>query len=231
MKHYDLAVAILARPSSLVETEDPQAQLSALAPSLLALAVGGAALFGLAVGAFHGGWQLLYAAVKLPLVLLIPIAVTWPALRIGLASRAEPVDGARAALAALVGMARVGALCTAVAPALWLTLSLRPPYPVALSIMCGCLVLAGTPGLTAIARGLGRGRLQLRAGVLTVALVGGVLAQTGWMLRPFVVAPEAQLTFLCPVSHDVVTGLLARVAGDSELYAGPQPLDCAAAPQ
>ncbi len=100
-----------------------------------------------------------------------------------------------------------------------------------LLIMCGCLVLAGTPGLTAIARGLGRGRLQVRAGVLTVALVGSVLAQTGWMLRPFVVAPEAQLTFLCPVSHDVVTGLVARVGGDSDLYGGSQPRDCAVGPQ
>jgi hypothetical protein len=217
-----LVSIVLARPQELVARDDDPAMLATLAPPLLSIAVGGSCLFGLVVGTFHGGWQPLFAALKMPLVLLVPVLVTLPALRVLHAGLGEPVPTQRAALAALVGMARVAVLASALAPLLWLALSLGPSYPTAFLLMCGALVAAGLPGLVTIARCLAPGaRLRPLALLATLGLVGVVIAQSGWLLRPFVVTPGAPLTVLCPVSQDVFTGLLTRV------MPGAAPVDAA----
>jgi hypothetical protein len=224
-----LAMNVLARPDELVEHARGPAAAGRLAGPLLALLILGAGLFGAIVGSYDGGMQLLFAAVKLPLVLLIAAVVTLPALRVLHALEGEPVATWRAGLAALVGLARVALLSTALVPLYWLIYSLDPPYVLAIMMLAGGLVLAGFPGLLTVARALSPGG-RFRAGptLITIALMGLVLAQTGWMLRPFVVTPGAQLTVLCPRSGDVFQGLANRLTGQVPVDADGLPRDCAA---
>jgi len=189
----------------------------------------GAGLFGATVGSYDGEWQLLYAAVKLPLVLLLAAVVSLPALRMLHAREGRPVSVWRAGLATLVGCARVALLSTALVPLYWLIYSLDPPYVLAILMLAGGLSLVGLPGLVTVARALSpQGRLRFGPTVATVALLGLVMAQTGWILRPFVVTPGAQLTVLCPRSGDVFMGLANRLRGDVPVAPNGTPRDCAA---
>ncbi len=223
-----IAVEVLTVPHRLVDRyEDPRRAGEVVGP-LLVLLLLGAGLFGTVVGSYDGGWQLLYAGIKLPAVLLLAAVVSLPALRVLHAREGRSVTTWRAGLAALVGCARVALLSTALAPVFWLIYSLDPPYVLSiLMLVCG-LSLVGLPGLITVARALSPGgRMRFGPTLATIALLGLVMAQSGWILRPFVVTPGAQLTVLCPRNGDVVTGLTNRVLGRVPVDAEGRPRDCA----
>jgi len=202
------SLSFLAHPRTLLDAcEDPR-EAGRVIPLLVGAVVVGGALFGFSVGAFHGGWQALYAAAKMPLVLAAPLLVTLPALRV----LHGDVSLQRAGLAALLCTARVAVLAAALAPVMWLICSLDPPYAVAVLGMVAALVLIGLPNLVALARLLSP-EVRVVPMLATVMLVGVVLAQTGWLLRPFVVTPGAAVTFLCPLRGDILDGLWDRVVG------------------
>jgi hypothetical protein len=100
---------VLANPGAVVDGPadglSPTDRLARLAPMLLVILCAGAALFGAAVGSHRGGIQALYAAMKMPLVFLLPGMVALPAIRV-IAGGPHPCGHARASLAAAVGMAR-----------------------------------------------------------------------------------------------------------------------------
>src|SRR5688572_24850019 len=73
---------LLVAPRRMVEeaqAADPTTQAATVRVLLLAI-LGGMAAFGVAVGFYRGGVQMLYAAIKLPLVVLLTAAVAMPAL-------------------------------------------------------------------------------------------------------------------------------------------------------
>lgn len=197
-------------------------------PRLLALVLLGAGLFGLAVGTYRGGIQLALSAFKMPFVLLSPLLVTLPALRVLHSTKGSQVSSRRAGMAALVGSARVAILASALVPLVWLLYSLQPPYRASLLFMAASLVLVGIPGLFTVGRALApRGKPVLGASLLTVGLCGLVIAQSGWLLRPFVVTPGARVSILCPIQEDVFTGLLRRIGGEVALREDGAAFDCA----
>ncbi len=231
-----IAVDVLTRPDRLVSRHEHPGSAGAVVGPLLVLLLLGAGLFGAVVGSYDGGWQLLYAGVKLPAVLLLAAVVSLPALRVLHAQEGRSVSTWRAGLAALVGCARVALLSTALAPVFWLIYSLDPPYVVAILMLASGLSLVGLPGLVTVAKALSPGgKLRFGPTLATVGLLGLVMAQSGWMLRPFVVTPGAELTVLCPRSGDVFTGLGNRLKGRVPTDADGQPRDCssraAAAPE
>lgn len=205
---------VLRNPAALVSAPDPRRVLATLAPKLLAIGIMGMALFGLVVGSYRGGVQNLYAAIKLPLLLLVPAVVGLPAVRALYAACDVNTPHARLALATLVGMARTGVLAAACGPVLWLLYSVHIDYHLAILAMTGCLVLVGLPGLSTIVRSLpAGGRHRVVAAATSVVLLGVVGAQTGWLLRPFVARPRAEVSFVRPVESDVFSSL--RTAFDS----------------
>jgi hypothetical protein len=203
-----LTGVILRSPASLVSDSDPRRVLAALAPKLIAIAIAGMAIFGLVVGSYRGGLQSLYAAVKLPLLLLAPLVVALPAVRALYGACDVNASHARLALAALVGMARTGVLAAACGPVLWLFYSMQVDYHLAILLMAGALVLVGLPGLATIVRSLpAGGRHRGVAAATSILLLGLVGAQTGWLLRPFIARPRAEVTFVRPVESDVFSSL------------------------
>ncbi len=226
MKTLTLARDVLSNPEQLI-ADDP-GQLARIAPGLLGLTLIGGGLFGVAVGSYHGGWQLGFAALKMPAVLLAPVVVTVPALRALHAGPDGPASLTIAGLAALVGAARVAILSTAAVPLIWLFFSLSPGYRPATLLMAATLAVVGLPGLCTIGSALApAGRRRIGAMLGTIGLVGIVIAQTGWLLRPFVVTPDAPLTLLCPIADDVLTGIGRRVVGDVPFSVDGVPVDCA----
>ena len=72
--------AVLREPKTLVDT-DPRRALEAHGPTLLGIIVVASAIFGVVVGTYRGGIQLLFAGTKLPLLWLLPLVVALPAMR------------------------------------------------------------------------------------------------------------------------------------------------------
>jgi hypothetical protein len=178
---------------------------------LVLVMTAGAATYGAALGVWHGGRQALYAAVKLPLVLVLTSALTllfnWLVatilgLRLGFAQTAALT---------FLALATASLPLASLAPVAWFfTLSLPPPSTDARlahnllyllhTTQVGGSGLAGTAALWHLLRRLRpapsdarRLRAAFAAWVLTYALVGGEVA---WSLRPFVGSVYEPTTFL-----------------------------------
>lgn len=220
-----LAGVLLREPERLIGRERDEEQtidnLALLAPRLLAITLLGAALFGVVIGSYRGEMQYLYAALKTPLLLLIPVLIGLPAIRAFHDACEIEVAWSRLALAALVSVARTAVLATACAPVLWLYLSLHPDYHRAVLSMAACLALVGLPGLLTMIAALPEGgRQRPLASLASVAVLGILLAQSGWLLRPFVVRPRAEITLLRSVEADVFSSLASTGSSARGHYRG-----------
>ncbi len=218
-----LVVSVLRSPTRLVDALSEPAALAREAPRLLLLVGGGAAAFGAAVGLQRDALQLVYAALKLPAVLLVPLLVALPAVRALAATFGPAAHPARAAAAGLVGMARTAILAAAAAPAAWLLMSTVLGYSASVLLLAGTLAACGLPGLRVLAEGVSDlGLPRMVASFGAVVLYGAVAAQTGWLLRPFVLRPDAPVVFLREARGDVFA-VLAQHAGEPDAGAPVAP--------
>jgi hypothetical protein len=225
-----LAIAgmLLREPERLIgaveldhDDEPLRDRLALLAPKLVAITVGGAAIFGLVIGSYRGELQYLYAALKTPLLLLLPVLIGLPAIRAFYDACEVAVSWSRLALAALVAVARTAVLAAACGPVLWLYLSLHPDYHRAILAMAACLCLVGWPGLWTLISSLPEGgRHRSLASFSSLVVLGLLLAQSGWLLRPFVVRPRAEVTFLRTVEADVFSSLASTGRSARGRYRG-----------
>jgi hypothetical protein len=184
-------------------------------PSLLATLVVHSALYGAALGAWHGAQLAFYAAIKLPLVLLLTALLTAAfnlllGRLLGLAMAVH--EAARLAIACL---ARAAALLGALAPVAALySLSAPPPGLAARSthnllylLHTGLVGASGLAAVVQLRRRVGAvattphaARLVLCGWIVSFALVGSEIA---WALRPFVGSVYLPVTFL---RHDALDG-------------------------
>lgn len=216
-----LTTRVLRDPATLVDEHDSPTALARLAPPLLAITVSGAALFGLMVGSQRGGVQLVYAAAKMPALLLVPPLLALPAVHALWRAAGVEVGWRRLSVAALAGMARTSVLAAALGPVLWLLYSMDMDYHQAILLMVATIALAGLPGITALVRALpAGGDLRALAALGSVAVLFFAFAQTGWLLRPFIARPTAEVTFLRPVEEDVFSGLGATQRSAGGDYSG-----------
>ena len=210
MELLSLTSRVLRQPRELVNEALGDEAFARVAPQLLAITGLGAAVFGMVVGSYRGGVQVLYAGLKMPLLLLVPVVVSLPAIRALFLATELEVDRRRIGLASLTGMARTAVLAAALAPVLWLLWSLGIDYHAAVLMLAASLALVGLPGLLTVVGSLpqgGRRRWLATAGSL--AVLGLVTAQTGWLLRPFIARPTAEVSFLRPMEEDVFSSLNA----------------------
>jgi len=203
-----LASQVLRDPIEVVDRSEDREELMRITPMLLGIAVAGSMIFGLVVGSSRGGLQLVYAAVKMPALMWIPMALSLPAARaLWMACELE-VSTARVTLAGLVALARTAILAAAAGPMLWLFYSLSPGYHISVLALAASLGLVGLPGLGVVARAMpAGGRRRWLSGAGSMLILGLCFAQTGWLLRPFVARPAGELSFLRPVEEDVFSAL------------------------
>ncbi len=176
--------------------------------------VAGAGLYGAALGLWRGGVQVAYAAVKLPLVLIVTSTLTmvfnWmTAVLFGLRLRFAQV-----AALSFLALAAAAVLLASLAPVAWL-FSVSVPAPslearathnllyLLHTVLVGASGLAGVAvlwrTLERVAGDQRRAKKIFAAWVLSFALVGG---QVAWALRPFVGSIYHRQAFLRPDALD-----------------------------
>ncbi len=219
MSLLQLTVRVLRSPSSLLDGD--RVPLAALLPGLLALVGLAGGLFGVVIGSYRGGIQHLFAAIKLPVVLMLPLLVALPAIRALYLAGGVALRYDRLAFAAMVGVARASLLAAAMGPALWLLYSVNLDYHRAVMTMCAALCVAGAIGLGTMASLLpGGGRLRVCAHLASLVVAGVVFAQGGWLLRPFLVRPRAEISFVRPIEADVFSSVGAAWRSSRGDYRG-----------
>jgi hypothetical protein len=216
--------ALLRQPEQLLAREgvdDERDRLALLAPTLLGITVVGAAIFGLVIGSYRGDLQYLYAAIKAPALLLMPVLIGLPAIRAFHGACELEVSWSRLALAAAIAVARTAVLAAACAPVLWLYLSVRPDYHRAILAMSGTVLAVGGLGLWTLVAALpAGGRHRPLASFATFMVLGVLLAQSGWLLRPFIVRPRAEISVLRPIEADVFSSLASTRRAAKGEYRG-----------
>jgi uncharacterized integral membrane protein len=184
---------LLAEPCALVDEvlqAHPAAQLQVVRVLLLAILASTAA-FGAAIGFTRGGVQVLFAAVKLPLVVVLTAAVSTPALTALSLALGRETDLRRDLLRVLAALGRGSLVLAALSPVMLVASSVAVPYHQAVILCVACCAVSGAIGLPPLAAALWaqrRGRFFVIAAMTTVVLLAGT--QTSWMFRPYLVRPR-----------------------------------------
>lgn len=224
-----LTAILLKRPSDLVDKSEDRSFFATVVPQLLVLVVLGAAVFGGVAGSYRGGIQVLFAAIKLPVLFLVPLIVALPAVRAIAEASGAPMPWSRLVMAALAGVARTSVISAALSPGLWLLFSWKfssgdqfysaIDYHSAVLLFAAAVLAVGLPLLMTVSAALPvTGVRRLVAMGAASVVLGTTLMQTGWLLRPFVVRPTAEVAFLRPVEEDVFSALLWTSSSALGLY-------------
>lgn len=195
--------ALLRSPEAFLRQTEASDLWPLLRSLLVMIGVGGG-LFGLVVGAFRGGVQVAYAAVKVPLLLLLTMAICAPAF-VGLARAMEVRLSAREVVVTTLGAcARFALVLAGLAPVVWLLEGWCGYHATAL-VITGVCAVAGLVAAALLRRGL---RRRGASGLVALAFLGvfGVVgAQSSWLLRPFLVRPRTeQVPFLRSLEGDLL---------------------------
>jgi hypothetical protein len=192
--------------------------------SLVLTIVFGSALFGAAMGSFRGGAQIAYAALKLPLVLLLTTALCAPALS-ALGGALQRRMGLQRDLALVVSaLARISLALAALSPLVLLGVRFECGYHTMVLLVVGCCTLAGSVGIAHFWRGLRvldeRAVFSTSAALLCLFAVVG--SQLAWTLRPFLVRPRApEVTLVRSVEGSFFDAVRRSTQSAAGLYTRP----------
>jgi len=197
------------------------------ARALIGIVLVGGGLLGAVLGSFRGGLQIPFAAIKLPLVVLLTAAVCTPALTVlrgaiaGSPSDARPSGLQRLSrdiLHLLTSLALGVVIAATAAPLLMLAMAVGLPYhQLILSVFVACGV-GGLVGLASLWRAIridGSGMTIVASLVLVVTLVG---SQMAWIGRPYLVRPKSPDPVFLRASEG---SLMEAVGGTMDTLAMP----------
>ena len=188
--------------------------LGGLARGLVLIIAVAAALFGAAMGAYRGGVQVLFSAVKLPAALLFTAALITPAFAALHAGARGHLDARRDGAVMLASLAAASLLLSGLAPVVLLAGFWEFGYHDTVLLVVGACSVGGVFGLSLFLRAVARGRALARGWVaLGVGLVFmAVGSQMSWTLRPFLVRPRTvQAPFLRPVEGSFLEAVVTSV--------------------
>ncbi|WP_437933564.1 hypothetical protein [Sorangium sp. So ce341] len=168
--------------------EDRDIRAIALA-SLGAIALG-SAVFGAVIGSFRGKEQILYAAVKVPLAMLITLALCAPAFHALAAVLGRPWPMRSIIALVLASAGRSSLVLLAFAPVLWLLIDLGLGYHASSVAAWLAYAAAGLAALGVLVRGIGAGQGRGLTAVAFMAVFFAVGGQAAWMLRPYLGRPS-----------------------------------------
>src|SRR5688572_13396883 len=164
--------------------------LASIARALLLTVIAGCAVFGAAMGANRGGLQLLFAAVKLPLVVLLTAGVCAPALTGLLRSVRAESSFTKDLLLVLSALALGSTVLAALAPVVVLAELAGTGYHKLILLIVCCCAIGGAAGLSLFVKGLRRREGTSLAMVLALGVFALVGTQMAWTLRPYVLRPR-----------------------------------------
>jgi hypothetical protein len=203
--------ALLRDRSALLDRIDAGTDLTALARTLALTLIVATAIVGATIGAFRGGLQIPFAAIKLPLVVLLTAALTTPAYSALAAAIYGDADLRRDATVVLATLTLGALLLSALAPVLLLAVFFGMSYhALALLFAATCLVsgLGGASLFWSAQQRRSTSGRWLVAGIvmLTFASVG---SQISWTLRPYLVRPRApEVVFIRAIEGSLFDAIL-----------------------
>ena len=196
---FGLVDALLRNHGRIIERIEKDDRLAELARGLVVIILVGAAIFGAAMGFYRGGIQMLFAAVKLPLAILLTAALSVPAyvaMNTAANREARPRQDASLVLLALAG---ASLLISATAPIIVLAAFWGYAYHSMILLVVACCGVGGLYGLAIFVRGVARraGPARILIGLGLAMVFGAVGSQMTWTLRPFLVRPRTvQVPFI-----------------------------------
>ena len=226
-----MVATLLARPRRVSLLGDLGRGEAGALPSLVAVTVAGAAVYGLVLGSWRGGWMIPATAVKLPLVLVGTALLTMPLNWILALLGGARLGGTAATALSFFALAQAALVLASLAPVAWLFtiaapgpgLDARTAHNLLYLLHTGLVALAGLAGASGLRRAFSQvtgddrqARRITRAWIVAFALMGGEVA---WVLRPFVGSIYLPVTFLRPDALDgnvyefLITDILPYVFG------------------
>lgn len=209
---------ILRSPGEVARDCRDDHDVALIAKNALIAIAACAALFGAVVGSWHGGAQIGFAALKMPIVMIGTLVLSAPAFYVIAAVFGRAWSFRAVVSLALVAGARFSLVLLAAAPALWLTINLGAPYHAIKLIAALAYGLAGLAALALLVRGLGDGPGK----GMTIAIFVGIFlmvgGQSAWILRPYLGTPgTAEITLF---THEREGGLAVQlIASARDLFA------------
>ena len=196
---FGLVDALLRNHRRIIDRIHADDRLSDLARGLVVIILICAAIFGAAMGFYRGGVQMLFAAVKLPLAILLTAALSVPAyvaMNTAANREARPRQDACLVLLALAG---ASLLISATAPIIVLAAFWGYGYHSTILLVVACCAVGGLYGLSIFVRGVAKraGPARILIGLGLAVIFMSVGSQMTWTLRPFLVRPRtAQVPFI-----------------------------------
>lgn len=232
----ELIDALLRDRDAVLDRIERGEALGAFARTMVVAIALATAVVGATLGAYRGGVQILFAAVKLPLVVLLTAGLCTPAFTALEAAVRGRADLRRDLALVLATLALGALLLSATAPLMMLAMSLGVTYHGLILLTVGCSAAAGLGGLSLFARGQARrgGRGSGLVALCLLALFAVVGAQMSWTLRPYVVRPRTpEVPFVRAIEGsflDSVRTSLDSFRGRYRRGAAPLPGDLASPP-
>jgi hypothetical protein len=210
---------LLREPSQLLEDIQQGRGVLETSRVMLATVMVTGAVFGAALGSYHGGVQVLYAALKLPLVILLTACVCAPVLTMANQALGRSSSLARDIALVLSALALGGLVISALAPILLLVGLLKMSYHEAILVTFGACALGGLVGLSLLWRGL---RVEANQGWVTLLVVGafGVCGlQMSWVFRPYLVRPKTvEVPFIRATEGNIVESVMKTQRSARGIY-------------
>ncbi len=166
--------------------------LEVIAKAMMVCVLVCAGAVGASVGLFRGGVQVVYAAVKVPLVLLLATAAVAPVYSSMKAALRHEVSLREDFAMVLCSLALSCLVAAALSPLLLLSILNGIDYHTLIMSFVGLFALGGVAGYVFFFKALNaqvvRGHRLIAVTLLTtLAMVG---CQLGWVMRPYVVRPK-----------------------------------------
>lgn len=183
------------------------------------------AIFGAAVGMYRGGAQILYAAIKFPLVMLLTAAITAPCLTAFNAALDRPHALRRDVALVMLALGFGSLLLVAQAPILLLAALMECGYHTFILLTFGCAALAGLGSLLLLGRGVRvqSGRCAQITALALVSVLGVVGAQAAWTMRPYVVRPRTiEVPFVRPIEGSLIESVMGSSRSARGIYSNDE---------
>jgi len=203
---------LLKKPALAARAVEAGSDLTARTQTYVKVLIACTATFGAALGFHRGGAQILYAALKLPLVTLVTLAVIAPLLHLLNRALERPANMARDVAALVAALARGALVLAAETPLIWAAHAVGAEYHRMILITVVACAVAGAVSfwfLWGVLSSTRQSRWLVALIVLTTVVIVG--AQATWLFRPYLVRPRAAgVVFMHPLE-----GSFSEALGDS----------------
>jgi hypothetical protein len=203
---------LLKSPAEVRAAIESRTALAARTRTYVQVLVACTAVFGASLGFYRGGIQILFAAIKLPLVMLLMLAVAAPLLYAINRALERPADMAREVAQLVASLARGALVLAAELPLIWAAHAVGADYHRLILLTVLACSVAGVVSFWFLWKAISVTKLgRTFVALMVLATMGVVGAQASWLFRPFLVRPRAtSVVFMHPLE-----GSFSDAIGDS----------------